>query len=507
MKSKKYPYFAAGFFIFSGISAIHADWEMAGGTGSIVVTSLAGGGAEIYAGTDKQDVLLSTDDGANWNRTAESILTQVTVKNIAINGSDLYAAAWGIGVMYISHDKGNSWAIKNNGITVESLQAVGIFGSRVFAGSCGSGLFVSQNNGESWSPANDGLSRDNTCVYDFYALGDKFYAATTTCGVAVFNEQENTWQEMNTGLPEKRVYALAEKDGALYAGLSTMGVYRSEDDGQNWKAANQGLVAKPVEEIIVSGFKIFAATSSHGIFLSTDDGASWKAVNEGLDNLKATDLAIGSSYLMMTNGGPGIYRRLLSEMNGPPKAPNALSPDDNAGNVDLEPVLQWEAVEQAQDYCVQVAADSLFNSLIVNDSALTGTSIQIGPLTAGTRYFWRVNARSPDGTGVWSSRRSFTTVYETGPRVPLLRWEQTNRNTIRFRLPGSASMTKVGTGNSVYIDVYRSDGQLMHHLSIDFRDAKNRSVDLHANSLPAGQYFAVVHSEDRVRGQPIPLVK
>src|SRR5439155_26098564 len=58
---------------------------------------------------------------------------------------------------------------------------------------------------------------------------------------------------------------------------------------------------------------------------------------------------------------------------------------------------------------------SNFSTPLFDDSTLTQTSQQIGPLAYSTVYYWRVNAKNSGGTSSWSTVSRFTT---TSPAIP-----------------------------------------------------------------------------------------
>lgn len=92
-----------------------------------------------------------------------------------------------------------------------------------------------------------------------------------------------------------------------------------------------------------------------------------------------------------------------------PTQPLLASPADESTGVTTAPLLAWHITPGATTYRIQVSTDSLFGSLIVNDSTVTDTTKAIGPLSMATTYFWRVNARNGGGTSVYSTPRRFTT--------------------------------------------------------------------------------------------------
>jgi hypothetical protein len=69
-------------------------------------------------------------------------------------------------------------------------------------------------------------------------------------------------------------------------------------------------------------------------------------------------------------------------------------------------------VVSAATYRLQVATDTLFGSIVYNDSTLTDTARQVGPLVVNTQYYWRVNAKNAGGTSAWSTRWGFRTAAE-----------------------------------------------------------------------------------------------
>src|SRR3989454_2047628 len=71
----------------------------------------------------------------------------------------------------------------------------------------------------------------------------------------------------------------------------------------------------------------------------------------------------------------------------PPPAPTLLSPANGAGNQSTSPILTWNPSSGAISYRLQVAADSLFGFLILNDSPLTATSRQLASLSTLKKDF------------------------------------------------------------------------------------------------------------------------
>ncbi len=87
--------------------------------------------------------------------------------------------------------------------------------------------------------------------------------------------------------------------------------------------------------------------------------------------------------------------------------------------------MVWRKATDATSYHLQLATDSLFSSLVFDDSTLTDTTKLMSPLTYNTKIFWRVKAKNSIGTSAYSSVWNFTTVVAT-PQAPTLEYPEDN---------------------------------------------------------------------------------
>jgi uncharacterized delta-60 repeat protein len=93
----------------------------------------------------------------------------------------------------------------------------------------------------------------------------------------------------------------------------------------------------------------------------------------------------------------------------PPGAPALLAPNDGAANQPVTLALNWSVSPEASSYRLQVSTTSDFAATVVDDSLLTTTSRQVGPLENDATYYWRVRAKNLAGVSPWSNVWSFTT--------------------------------------------------------------------------------------------------
>lgn len=149
-----------------------------------------------------------------------------------------------------------------------------------------------------------------------------------------------------------------------------------------------------------------------------------------------------------------VYRFTTGAAVALPSAPQLISPSNDSMTAVLTPTLAWNSAPGATSYRVQVATDSLFASLVVNDS-LTATNKTIGPLATGTQYHWRVIAVNSGGTSA-SAKHRFTTP-PTHPDKPTLLAPANNGTGVSLS-PTSFSWTVVSGATSYLLQVSTNSG-------------------------------------------------
>lgn len=227
-----------------------------------------------------------------------------TILAFAINREEhIFAGTEGSGV-FRSIDNGDTWC--QTGLTNTTVRALAInsITQDIFAGTNGSGVFHSNDNGETWRAINSGLT--NTNVYAL-AINSNGHIFAGTNGGGIFRSLDNgvNWTRINTGLTNTNVYALAiNNNGHIFAGTFGGGVFRSTDNGTNWTQLNTGLTNTFVQVLAIdSAGHIFAGTVG-GVFRSTDNGQSWSQT----DFTNAVNvLAVKSNGHIFAVSG-GLYR-------------------------------------------------------------------------------------------------------------------------------------------------------------------------------------------------------
>ena len=131
------------------------------------------------------------------------------------------------------------------------------------------------------------------------------------------------------------------------------------------------------------------------------------------------------------------YPDLINNPRPPePCPPILLQPTNSSTILTLTPSLDWNDVNGASSYNVQVSLYDNFSPLLYESTDLMESqyTIPVG-LLHNTQYYWRVNATNANGTGGWSDVWDFTIIIapptlvspENGSVVevliPLLDWD------------------------------------------------------------------------------------
>lgn len=229
------------------------------------------------------DKVIQNVDGMKPGEWEEFGIKTNYVSSVIFKDNLVFAGMNGEGVI-VSDDNGVTWKPVNNGLSYKFIDALCASGKNLYAGTWGKGVFISSDNGQTWTES--GL--ENRECRDFAVSGGIIWLGTDK-GIFRTADDGNSW--VGAGLEKNTVYSVALIGNTLFAGTYSQGIFRSSDNGATWeqvlKTPDNRLT---VRDIINSGNLIFAATDSSGIFVSSDKGASWKQKIKGLATFKESGL-------------------------------------------------------------------------------------------------------------------------------------------------------------------------------------------------------------------------
>ncbi|MBD3384169.1 S8 family serine peptidase [candidate division KSB1 bacterium] len=115
-----------------------------------------------------------------------------------------------------------------------------------------------------------------------------------------------------------------------------------------------------------------------------------------------------------------VLSGIISSDTEPPNAPVPKQPLDNATLEKAETQLQWQHVDNAVSYMLQISHDRDFEVLRLQENGIRSNTYPLHGLGQNLDFYWRVFAVNPAGTSSASQTRKFST---TGNAVPVT-WEK-----------------------------------------------------------------------------------
>ncbi|WP_369410451.1 phytase [Pontibacter qinzhouensis] len=98
-------------------------------------------------------------------------------------------------------------------------------------------------------------------------------------------------------------------------------------------------------------------------------------------------------------------------------APQLSAPANGSTSLPIAPLLNWQTVQGADAYQVQVSSRADFSTTVLNQSVRSANSLQLSNLAYSSVFYWRVRAVQAAQNSAWSSVWSFTTIAPPRPEL------------------------------------------------------------------------------------------
>jgi hypothetical protein len=369
----------------------------------------------------------------------------------------------------------------------DAVSCFAVSGTNLFAGTDW-GVFLSTNNGASWTAVNEGFLKypyNNTTRYAavncFAISGASLFAGAK--GVFLSTDNGTNWTAVSEGLPKGgKPYSYAPIDCIALSGTNLfaawephgMGpvgrIFLSTNAGASWIPADSGLTIYGANALAVSGANVFAGVGNWGgVIRSSDNGASWTPVNEGLPKAvyDTTDYASincfavsGANLFAGTYGGAGVF---LSTNNG----------------------ASWTPVNEG-------LPRDVYDYASINCFAVSGTNLFAGTSRGGV---WRRPLSEMIVTSVSTTGDNLPSTYSLAQNYPNPFNPST---TINYGLPHKSSVS---------LAVYNTLGQRVALLVLGDQEAGYHEVRFDASGLSSGVYFYRLQAGDFVATKKLILLK
>ena len=247
----------------------------------------------------------------------------------------------------------------------------------------------------------DGYSKKNSQLFN---IGMNLYYRSSYNNTYSSNELEYV------AYPQGN-YPIELVDKSWY--LSFHAIY----DTQNW--FNNANVDYSSAEVIVSNengeLSVSDVSSDNQGWGSLPNQIKWRV--SGLQDYVEYTVQINNVNVNGTTKSYEYTFTLGGSDSDAPQIPSLMYPEDEAIDQDVDLTLNWDDVENAEVYSLQVSEDEGFSSLVVDEYTLSESEYNHQFFDNDVTYYWRVSATNSSGNSGWSEIRSFTTEVAQ-PTVP-----------------------------------------------------------------------------------------
>ncbi|HEY3251270.1 MAG TPA: T9SS type A sorting domain-containing protein [Ignavibacteria bacterium] len=427
-------------------------------------------------------ISLRSQDGPNaWTLNLNNNGRVYVISVCASNQNIVYSAGLDSGV-YKSIDGGFSWTQVNTGMTYFKVQALAVAPSNsniVYAGtdqngSSNSGVYVTTNGGASWTLMNTGITDTKAIQWIAVHPTNPSIAYITVfdginpaiAGIYKTTDGGNSWAPANSGITNMNILSIAINPlnpNVLYAGSSLIlpgstgpsKMFRTNNAGASWVEISNGLptgttTGDPVRSISISTLDtavvlagLFLNDTAGGAYVTTNGGQLWTKKHTGLPNVAGTLLRI---VLIK----PGTTNQFFVGLDGGGATSRGVWRTTDGGNSWTE----FNSAPMSNTYTVR----GLAYRIVCDTTLLCGAATATVPGRGVFDYTWPYNPGSC--TISWVLQASGTTAQlNTVKSVSnLIGWAAGNTAVVRKTIDGGASWTNANPNPGVITgDIYAID--------------------------------------------------
>lgn len=210
----------------------------------------------------------SYDFGLTWAPAGGDLPDGASIEVMEKMGEQMVLATSNYG-LFIGHPEKPVWKRVGQDLPNQKITALHIAGPVMYAGVYEAGIFVSKDEGATWTSLNKGLL--DLSVRSILKINGTLLVGTNT-GMFRLEQGQTRWQKI---FSEGQVTSLKTAAGKIVGGTNLGGIF-SEDGGNNWR----WIIKKgALHNISILSDKIIAMEISGDLRISADWGKTWELVN------------------------------------------------------------------------------------------------------------------------------------------------------------------------------------------------------------------------------------
>jgi ligand-binding sensor domain-containing protein len=255
----------------------------------------------LYAATNGDGILRSTDGGENWEFYNNSLSDTVIQCLACDSAGNLFAGTLHQGLFVLP--SGQSTWIQTD-LTGKAIYSLGINPEgKIFAGSADT-VYRSIDSGQTWeSLPTDIIDKPVICFLFF--PGGRIFAGTYARGIITSRDSGLSWS--SNLISQITIISLGSNSlNHILAGTMAQGGLISADEGQSWNLLTNGFGESAYQFVINSQGYVFCSGIGDGIRRSLNNGEDWEGINANLSDLYVYSLVLNQQEYLLAGTETGL---------------------------------------------------------------------------------------------------------------------------------------------------------------------------------------------------------